>query len=331
MQILRFGRLIAASVVAAAAMASFPVWAETTTLKLASENTPTHPVGVGLDHFAKRVEELSGGEMKVQVYPNGTLGNARETVEGMQIGTIDITTVTVGVLSNFTPAVDFFQLPFIWDDQYHLQRAIEGPLGDLVKEKLIEAGFYPLGFSTSGARQLYTDREINGVEDIEGMKLRTMDSPQIVEAWRLLGAIPTPIAWGEVYQALQTGVVDGAESNFPAWISAKHYEQARNGYRINYMDSGRIYMISAQMAEQLGPERVGILEQAMHEAIHDFILPLYEKEDTAAAETVKKYGAQIVELDIAPFKSAVAPLHEEYKPSLGPQVFDLIEAARTTN
>lgn len=297
-------------------------------LRYGAEVNERHPVGGAVLWYAERVGELSNGDITIRPALAETLGSAREMVEGMQLGTMDMVTVTAGVVANFAPELDFFSLPFIWDDQDHLQRVVDGPLGDKLKESLANVGIYALGFSTSGLRQLYTGREIRGLEDLRGMKVRTMEVPQIVETWRALGAMPVPVAWGEVYQALQTGVVDGAESSFVGWISQKHYEQAKYGYRINYIDSGRVYMLSMARKDRMSAEQLATLQQATDEMIRERVLEAYRTADEEAAETVKAYGAEVVELDLAPFREAVQPVYERFKPTLGDQVFELIEQAR---
>ncbi|MCB1741062.1 MAG: TRAP transporter substrate-binding protein [Gammaproteobacteria bacterium] len=203
----------------ALSIVALPTSAATFRLKFGTENAASHPVSKAMDYFAKKVEADSGGEIKVATFPGEALGKARDMVEMVQLGTLDICTVTAGVVSNFVPAMDFFALPFLWQDQDHLQRAVDGELGEILKAEMAKSGLLALGFSTSGARQLYTNKTITGLEDVKGLKVRTMKVPQIVDTWKELGAIPVPVAWGEVYQALQTGLVDAAESSFLGWIS----------------------------------------------------------------------------------------------------------------
>lgn len=296
-------------------------------LKFGTEVNDSHPIGEAAHAFAKRVDELSNGDIEVRVFTAESLGTAREMVEMLQLGTLDMTTVTAGVVANFAPSHDFFALPFLWEDQDHLHRVVEGEAGDMLKESLEEIGIVGLGYSTSGARQLYTGKDIGGLEDIKGMKVRTMKVPQIVETWKALGAIPVPVAFSEVYQALQTGVVDAAESSFLGWISQKHYEQAPKGYRINYIDAGRAYMMSQPAADKLSEEQMKIIQQAVDEMIEG-VQAEYRKRDAAAAETAKKFGAEVIVLDTAPFREAVKPVYEQFQPTLGQKVLDIVESER---
>lgn len=329
MSILRNSRFLLAGVIAAGmTFAAATADAKTYRLKIGSEVNAKHPVGESLTFFAKRVEELSKGGMKVATFPGSTIGKARNMVEMAQVGTLDMATIAAGVVSNFAPALDFFSLPFLWQDVFHLQRAVDGRLGKVLDEELEKVGLIALGYTTSGSRQLYTNKVIKSIEDVKGMKVRTMKVPQIVETWKVLGAIPVPVAFSETYQALQTGLVDGAESSFLSWISQKHYEQAKFGYRINYIDSGRVYFLSKATADKIGPENVAILKQAAKETIQQKVLQEYYSRDKAAAETAAKYGSKVIELDIAPFKAAVKPVYDQFKPTLGSKVFDLVEAAK---
>ncbi len=320
--------LLAGLVAAGLTMSAVAVDAKTIRLKIGSEVNAKHPVGASLKFFAQRVDELSKGEIKVADFPGSTIGKARDMVEMAQLGTLDMATIAAGVVSNFSPALDFFSLPFLWKDVYHLQRAVDGPLGKLLDAELEKAGLIALGYTTSGSRQLYTNKVIKTVDDVKGLKVRTMKVPQIVEAWKALGAIPVPVAFSETYQALQTGLVDGAESSFLSWISEKHYEQAKFGYRINYIDSGRVYFLSKSVADKIGPKNVAILKQAAQETIKKKVLEEYHSQDMAAGDTAAKHGSKVVELDIAPFKAAVQPVYDQFKPTLGPKVFELVNAAR---
>lgn len=318
------GWAIAAAV--AVGTAAMPAAAKVV-IKAGTEVNEKHPVGAGMQWFAKRVDELSKGDIEVKLFLGESLGKAREMVEGLQLGTIDYVTVTAGIVANFAPSHDFFSLPFLWDDGAHLQRVMDGPLSEDLAKSLDEVDIVALGYGTSGARQLYSSKTIGGLDDIKGMKVRTMEVPQIVETWKALGAIPVPVAFAEVYQALQTGVVDGAESSFLGWISMKHYEPAPKGYRINYINSGRAYMLSKSKAQQIGPERVAILRQATQELIKR-VADEYERQDNEAAEKAKTVNAEVIVLDTKPFREAVKPVYEKFKPSLGPKVFERVEAAR---
>ena len=296
-------------------------------LKYGTEVNDSHPIGAASHAFAKRVDELSNGDIEIRVFTAESLGTAREMVEMLQLGTLDMTTVTAGVVANFAPSHDFFALPFLWENQDHLQRVVEGEVGDMLKQSLEDIGIAGLGYSTSGARQLYTTRDIGSLEDIKGLKVRTMKVPQIVETWKALGAIPVPVAFSEVYQALQTGVVDGAESSFLGWISQKHYEQAPKGYRINYIDAGRAYMMSQAAADRLSDEQMKIIQQGVDEMIEN-VQAEYREQGEAAAETAKKFGAEVIVLDTAPFREAVKPVYEQFQPNLGQKLLDLIESER---
>ncbi|MBL4690227.1 MAG: TRAP transporter substrate-binding protein [Rhodospirillales bacterium] len=320
--------LMAGVLTAGLTIAAVPADAQTYRLKIGSEVNASHPVGESLTFFKQRVEELSKGEMKIAVFPGATIGKARNMVEMAQLGTLDMATIAAGVVSNFVPALDFFSLPFLWKDGYHLQRAVDGPLGKILDVEMEKAGLISLGFTTSGSRQLYTNKVIKSIDDIKGMKIRTMKVPQIIETWKALGAIPMPVAFSETYQALQTGLVDGAESSFLSWISRKHYEQAKFGYRINYIDSGRVYFLSKVTAEKIGPANVAILKQAAKETIKKKVLEEYYSRDKAAGKTAAKFGAKVIELDIAPFKAAVKSVYDKFVPTLGPKVIELVNNAK---
>ncbi len=176
--------------------------------------------------FKEVAEEKSGGDVKVQVFPNGQLGSIREMVEGIQMGTIDVATAASSVLANFCPEVGVYDLPFLLDGYQHAYRTLDGAVGNKLAEKLSASNIKVLGWWPLGFRNMTTNgtKAINTVDDLKGLRIRTMASQIYQEMFRPLGVDPVPMGWGEVFTALQQGVVDGQENPYINILDAKIYE-----------------------------------------------------------------------------------------------------------
>lgn len=296
-----------------------------TVIRVAQGNSATHPIGIGLTHFANRVHELAGEEFEVRLFFDAVLGGDREMIEGVQLGQIDIANATCGNMASFAPEYDIFSLPFLFRDYEHMKKALEiEHFKTTLEEALDGIGLISLGITTSGSRQVYGKKPINTVEDLKGLKIRTMEVPTIMETFKTLGAIPAPIAFGEVYFALQTGVVDAAESSFLSWINSKHVEVAKYGARLNYMDSGRSYFANKKFLEDLSVEQRKIIEQAMNESL-EIIIGEYIRQDSEAETTALSYGATVTHPDLAPFIEACQPVYENFVPTLGLEMIKEIQ------
>lgn len=294
-------------------------------IRVAQGNAITHPIGIGLEYFANRVEEETHGEIEVRTFHDAVLGGDREMIEAAQLGQVEIANATGGNMATFAPEYDIFSLPFLFSDYDHMQKVLgfESLINEL--DKAVERiGLFPLGNTTSGSRQVYGKKEINTVDDLKDVKIRTMEVPTIIETFKALGARPTPIAFGEVYSALQSGVVDAAESSFLSWINSKHIEVAPYGARLNYMDSARVYFANKAFMDSLSEEHRNIIIEAMNDALA-IIHEEYVKQDEEAEETAKKYGATVTKPDQGPFIEACQVIYDEFEPTLGLEMIKKIQ------
>jgi tripartite ATP-independent transporter DctP family solute receptor len=198
-----------------------------TVLKLAHGLAPSHSVHQGMVFMAERVAEKSDGKMRIDVYPSEQLGSERENVEMLQIGSLAITKVSAAIMESFAPSYRVLNLPYIFKSREHTQRVLDSDIGREILLDGEEFWLRGLAFYDSGSRSFYTkDRPINHPDDLQGLKIRVMPSPSAVNMIRALGGSPTPISWGELYTALQGGVVDGAENNPPSFYLSHHFEVA---------------------------------------------------------------------------------------------------------
>jgi len=290
------------------------------TLKITLTNAPDHPASLGLAQFSERVKELTGGEIVVDLFTSGVLGGEREIVEAVQLGQIEMGSVTCGVMSNFAPEFDIFSLPFLFSDYDHVKRVYmeSEKIASIFKAALDRIGLVSLGLTTSGTRNVYANKPIYKPEDFRGLKIRTMEVPTIVETMKVFGTIPVPMAYDEVYQALQSGVIDGAETSLINWIKSKHVEVVKYGARLNYMDSGRVYFANKKIFEELSAEQRDIIKKAMRESF-EFIHGEYETQDSDSMieKLAKPYGGVVTYPDLKPFVEMCQPVYEKFEPTLG--------------
>ena len=194
-------------------------------IRLGHGLSTSHSVHKGMVYFGEKLEEISGGKLKVQIYPSQQLGTERQCLELLQIGSLDMTKVSAGVLENFSPSIKVFGIPYIFRDKEHTFRVLDGPIGDELLAGTEKYWLKGLGYYDSGSRSFYTiDKPIDKPNDLEGLKIRVMESQTAIDMVKSFGGSPTPISWGELYTSLQQGVVDGAENNPPSFYLSRHYE-----------------------------------------------------------------------------------------------------------
>ena len=195
------------------------------TLKLAHGLDVNHSVHKAMLKMGEDLAALSGGNLQLEIYPSQQLGTERECLELLQIGSLDMTKVSAGIMENFAPKMKIFGLPFLFRDREHSFKVLDGPLGKQLLDEGEKYWLKGLGYYDAGSRSFYTkEKPINTPEDLFGLKIRVMESVTAMDMVRSLGGSPTPISWGELYTSLQQGVVDGAENNPPSFYLSRHYE-----------------------------------------------------------------------------------------------------------
>ena len=282
-------------------------------LKLGHGLDTSHPVHQALQAFADDVAARSGGSVRVDVYPAEQLGSERELLELLQIGSLALTKVSASVLESFAPAYRVFTLPYLFRDGDHLWRVLEGETG---RELLLAAEPYRLrglAYYDAGARSFYTrERPILGPEDLRGVKIRTQESQTMMRAVRELGGSPTPISWGELYTALQQGVVDGAENNPPSFHLSRHYEVCRHYSLDEHTLVPDVLVIGTPTWDRLDDDQRRILEQAAAGSV-SLQRRLWAEATARALLEVAQAGVEIHRPDKSAFATLTAPLLEEYR------------------
>lgn len=227
----------------------------------------THPVHKGMEVFAKKAAEISGGELTVKIFPDGQLGSEREVLELLQIGSISMTKVSAAAMSNFAPEYKVLGIPYLFRDKDHLFRVLEGPTGKAMLQAGSEYLLKGLCFYDAGSRSFYTkEKPVNQPADLDGLKIRVMSDQMSVNMVNALGGSATPMSYGELYTALQQGVVDGAENNPPSFVTSRHYEICKYYSLDEHSSLPDVLVIGTKYWNTLTPQQQKWLEEAAQES-----------------------------------------------------------------
>ena len=286
--------------------------AEKVTLKLAHNLERSHVVHQAFEALAKDVKQLSGGNMTVRIYPSSQMGNARESMELLQNGALDMTKGSASDLESFDNIYAIYNLPFLFKDQQHFNKVVFGEIGKEIMESTKARGFFALSAYVAGTRSFYAKKPITTPDDLKGLKIRVQPSPTTIRMIELMGGSPTPISFGEVYTAMQQGVVDGAENNIPSWVQTRHIEIAKVFSEDEHASIPDFLVISSKTWDALTPEQQQILATAAKNSeAHQ--QTLWNKIDADTRAQAIAMGGQIIKVDKAPFRAAVQPLFDDFK------------------
>lgn len=283
------------------------------TLRLGHVTQTTHPFHLGAQHFADVVKERSNGSIAIEIYPARQLGDDRELLEQIMNGTLDMGVISSPLFGNYTPVLDSLQLPFLINDYGLLQQATTSEPMKEILQSLEGQGLKAFAVYEGGMRHLANnERPIQKPEDLKGLKLRVVPSNLITEIFQTLGASPTPMAYGEVYSALQTGVIDGEEVNLTSIQSEKHDEVLKYVTLSGQFPFPGVHIMNSNTFKTLTPEEQKLLEDAANDTI-SYVIGELEKLDESALQTMKEKGVQVNEIeDIQPFLDQVEPIYQTY-------------------
>ncbi|MFM4749442.1 TRAP transporter substrate-binding protein [Aeromonas veronii] len=317
------------SIIAAALAALTSLGANALTLRLADTMPTGLPNSEGVAFFAKKVKEYSNGEMDVKVFASGILGSERENVEQLNQGALDMARVGAATLDSFTPAVQPITLPYMFETTDHLIRAMEGKAGEALYANLEKDGIYPISYMVIGPRSFYTkNKPINTPDDLKGMKIRVMNSKMAMKTIKLMGGAPTPLPMGDVFTAMDQGVIDGAENAPQSLIEHRHGEVAKYYSFDEHFNYPEFILISKTAMSKLTPEQLEILKKAGKEAT-DYEIGLAK---AAIDESVKQSEGKVTfnQVDKALFKEKVQPLYEEViaENPIAKEMIELVQQAK---
>ncbi len=255
----------------------------------------------------------SGGRMRLEIYPNQQLGSEREILELLQIGTLDMTKVSVATLENFAPKTRILGLPYLFRDRPHAFAVLDGPIGQELLDDGLQYWLRGLGFYDAGYRSFYTmDRPVAHPDDLQGMKVRVMESVTAINMVRSMGGSPTPISWGELYTALQQGVVDAAENNPPSFYLARHYEVCKYYALDEHTFSPDVLIAGTRFWETLTPQQQQWVRESARLSI-GYQRELWARAETEALDAVRDAGVTITTPDKEPFAEKSRGAYELYE------------------
>lgn len=288
-----------------------------------------HPNTPAMDRFAELVDKNTNGEIKVEVFHGGVLGSQPDAIEQVRLGAIEVGNFNLGPIGPMVKEANLVSLPFIFKSVPHMFRVLEGEAGDIMGAAMAEAGLTPLAWIDAGARSFYSQKPINTPADVEGLKIRVMNNDLYTAMISALGGNPSPMAFSEVQQALKTGVVDGAENNFPSFKNVGHFEVTTHYSLSEHLIIPECICVNTAKFNALSPELQAALRSAAEEAA------LYQRELWAiqsdkARKDVEAAGIVVNEIaDKAPFQSAMDTVYEEYL-TANPDMRKLVDIAKGT-
>jgi len=287
-------------------------------MKLAETHPQDYPTTKGDYEFARLVKERTNGRIVIEVFHSKQLGEERAVIEQVQLGAIDMTRVSVSAVSSFVRDLDAFQLPYLYRDANHMWKVLNGPIGQEILKKHEASNFIGVGWFEGGSRNFYTKKQVKTVADLKGMKIRVQQAPLMVGMVEALGAVATPLPYGEVYSALQTGVVDGAENNWPSYLTTSHYEVAKYFITDEHTRVPEITVGSKRVFDKLSKEDRALMLKAAGDAVA-FQIKLWNEFEKVAEKTVREKGSIITEVTPAEkqkFMDAMKPLYDKQSPEI---------------
>lgn len=327
---IKAGALIPATTIAASMMLfTAPVQAED--WRGWNIHPPGYPNTVALEAFAEAIEEDTEGRVTAQVYNNAVLGDQSDAIEQTRSGALDFANFNMGPMGPIVKETNVLSLPFIFDDVDHMHRVMDGEIGERFADALAEQNLIALSWFDSGARSLYnTEKPIKTPADVEGLKIRVMNNDLYVDMIESLGGNATPMAYGEVYQSLTTGVLDGAENNYPSFESSNHYEVVGYYSLTEHLIIPECLCIAKSSWEALSEEDQEIIEAAAIEA-SEMQRQLWVKSSEESKQKVLDAGVEINEVeDKAAFQELMQPVYDDFIAE-NPELESLIEDIRSAS
>ncbi len=296
-----------------------------TTMRISISTSQNSHQGVAIDTFAKEVEQRTGGRYKVQPFYNGALGGERESIESVQLGTQALTFTSTGPVPNFVPEARIFDVPFLFRDKAHARAVLDGPIGQEMLTKFDAKGFKALAWAENGFRHMTNSRRaVNTPEDLKGLKMRTMENPVHITAYKAFGIIATPMAFPEVFTALQQGTVDGQENPLPVIMSAKLDQVQKHLSLTGHVYSPCVFLMNKGEFDKLSAQdKQAFLEAAKVAAAAN--RARVDEDDAKGVADLRAKGMNVVEnVDKSKFVAALAPVNAQFEKQFGKTNLDKI-------
>ena len=316
--------LIAAATALAASAAFLPAPAGAQmVMKAADVHPPGYPTVVAVENMGKKLDAATNGKIKFQMFPGSVLGGEKEMIEQTQVGAIQILRTSLGPVGPVVPEVNVFNMPFVFRNIAHMRAVIDGPIGQELLDKISAspAKLVGIAWMDGGSRSLYTKTPVRKPEDLKGQKIRMMGNPLFVDTMNAMGGNGISMGYGEVFTALQTGVIDGAENNPPSLYTANHFKAGAKYYtQTNHLIIPEILVMSKVTWDKLSPADQALVKKFAREAQMEQ-RQLWDKAVADYSVKLKTEGVEFIEIDNKPFYDATAPVRAKY----GAQFTDLMK------
>lgn len=297
------------------------------TFRLAETHPPEYPTTMGDKKFAELVNQRSNGRIKIEVFPSGQLGEEKAVIEQVQLGAIEFTRVSASPLAEFNKQLGVLSLPYIFDTDEHMWKFLNGEMGVKMLADLEKSRMKGLAYYSSGSRSFYARKPIKSLDDMKGLKIRVQQSKINMDMITALSASPTPMPYGEVFSALQTGVIDAAENNYPSYYSSNHYQAAKYFLLDKHQRVPEVLLISKVAWDKLSADDRKLITQAAVDSVATQ-RDLWEKFEKESETKLRAAGVTITDVaDVKPWQQAVKSVIEKYGPDYK-EVLEAIDKAR---
>jgi tripartite ATP-independent transporter DctP family solute receptor len=288
-----------------------------------------YPTVEAVKFIGQQLKDDTKGRLGVRVYPNGTLGSEKDTIEQLKIGGLDMMRINAAPLNNVVPETIVPCLPFVFRSKEHMRATLDGPVGDAILAAMEAQGMVGLAFYDSGARSVYTARKpVKTLAGLKGMKIRVQQSDLFVAMVEALGANPTPMPYGEVYTGLKTGIVDAAENNFPSYESSRHFEAAKYYVMTEHSMAPEVLVFSKKIWDALPEEDRKLIRKASKDSV-PVMRKLWDEREAKSQAVAEKAGSQIVQLENKKeFIEAMAPVYAKFANT--PKLQELVQKIQAT-
>ena len=283
------------------------------TLKASDTHPKGYPTVVAVEQMGQQLEKETNGDIKIKMFPGGVLGTEKEVVEQVQLGAVQIARVTLGVVGPVVPDVNVFNMPFVFRNEAHMRAVVDGPIGQEILDKITASEFniVALAWMDGGTRNLYTKKPIHSIADLKGMKIRMINNPVFIDTMNAMGGNGISMDTSEVFTALQTGVVDGAENNPPTMLEHNHFQEAKYYTLTGHLIIPEILVMSKATWNELSPDQQKLVQTAAREA-QMTERKLWDEKVAASEAKLKAAGVVFQPIDQKPFYDATASVRQKY-------------------
>lgn len=297
------------------------------TFRLADNQSPDYPTVIGDKKFAELVEERSDGRIKIEVFPSAQLGDEKSVLEQVQLGAIEFTRINASPLAEFNDDFSVLGLPYVFDTDEHLWNFLESETGTALLDGLEQSKMKGLAYYDSGSRSFYSTKPLTSIEDLKGLKIRVQQSKINIDFLDAIGASATPMPYGEVFSALQTGIIDGAENNLPSFDSSNHYQEAKHMIMDHHQRIPEVLLMSDATWDKLSEGDRKIIKQAALDSV-EAQKAAWDEWEQNSLKKLNEAGITITEVkDLTPWKAAVKSMVESHSKDFQ-DIMNAIDQAR---